>query len=70
MYPFIWRPSDGVRHATKSTEVADGAAFRALCGAECAAADLSEQAWLWATCPECNASAHKLAHEQTALVLP
>ncbi|GAA2776422.1 zinc finger protein [Saccharopolyspora taberi] len=63
-HPFHWQPGDGLRHATLETRPRGGftgeAQVETLCGASINVDD-SAQAWLWATCPECNKVAHVLA---------
>lgn len=64
MHPFHWVPAAGERHVTCESRppggYATGATVPTLCRQELAA-DNSLTAWFWATCPTCNAEAHRLA---------
>lgn len=59
-----WVPADGARHASIDTKPTGGyptgMCVQTLCGHQLIA-DNTELAWLWETCPDCNAQAHKLA---------
>ncbi|PKW14139.1 zinc finger protein [Saccharopolyspora spinosa] len=63
-YPFHWVPAEGARHAIADQRPAggwpEGETITVLCGSE-VAADNSELAWLWDTCPDCNAGRTCLA---------
>ncbi|WP_223840000.1 zinc finger protein [Saccharopolyspora pogona] len=63
-HPFSWLPADGARHATTDERPAggwpDGTEITALCRQQVRAKN-SVEAWLWETCPGCNAEAHRLA---------
>ncbi|WP_246868998.1 zinc finger protein [Saccharopolyspora sp. ASAGF58] len=64
-HPFHWVPADGQRHASTDARLGGGYPTRVcvatLCGHQLIA-DNTDRAWLWDTCPDCNAAAHKLAH--------
>ncbi|GAA2796349.1 zinc finger protein [Saccharopolyspora taberi] len=63
-HPFRWVPAEGQRHATTDRLAAggwsDGEAVTMLCG-ESVEVDNSVEAWLWETCADCNAEAHRMA---------
>ncbi|TDD87267.1 hypothetical protein E1202_16965 [Saccharopolyspora karakumensis] len=63
-HPFSWVPGDGRRHAIGEARPPGGwpdeAEITALCGDD-VRADNSTFAWFWATCPDCNVAAHRLA---------
>ncbi|GAA4837227.1 hypothetical protein GCM10025787_16730 [Saccharopolyspora rosea] len=70
MHPFHWVPGDGARHASLDARPEGvflhptGAEVRTLCGLD-VLADNSQLAWLWETCPECNAEAHRISARST-----
>ncbi|GGI80879.1 hypothetical protein GCM10011581_17810 [Saccharopolyspora subtropica] len=63
-HPFSWVPAVGQRHASTDAKPAGGyptgMTVQTLCGHQLIA-DNTETAWLWETCPECNAAARVLA---------
>ncbi|WP_093148377.1 zinc finger protein [Saccharopolyspora antimicrobica] len=65
-HPFHWVPADGQRHASAdphplgASVYSSGADVTTLCE-RTVEADVSELAWLWATCADCNAAARVLA---------
>lgn len=65
MHPFRWLPAEGERHATAEVRLAGayatGDQVASLCGLSVLAAEGTEIAWLWPTCPDCNTAAHRLA---------
>jgi zinc finger protein len=70
MYPFHWVPADGLRHASLDERPCGcryptGTEVSTLCRREVVADD-GELAWLWETCADCNAEAHRLADRATA----
>ncbi|PKW19860.1 hypothetical protein [Saccharopolyspora spinosa] len=62
-HPFSWTPGGSLRHATGDEYPSGGwrdDKVTTLCGRPIRV-DTSELAWLWDTCPDCNAAAHVLA---------
>ena len=64
-HPFHWVPAEGARHATCDVRPCGcrfpvGTRVTTLCGAQVVADD-GDLAWLWGTCPACNAVARRLA---------
>ncbi|MGI8308790.1 zinc finger protein [Saccharopolyspora hattusasensis] len=63
-HPFSWVPADGQRHASIDARPGGGyptgVCVATLCGHQLIA-DNTDRAWLWETCPDCNAAAHVLA---------
>ncbi|GAA4889879.1 zinc finger protein [Saccharopolyspora cebuensis] len=59
-HPFLWVPGAGERHASAIAARRHGEVVTSLCGNEIRADD-SVLAWLWRTCPACDAEAHRLA---------
>lgn len=64
-HPFHWLPAAGARHASADSQqlghrYAPGAEVTTLCDKR-VKAESGEIAWLWETCPDCNAAAHVLA---------
>ncbi|MGI8309312.1 zinc finger protein [Saccharopolyspora hattusasensis] len=63
-HPFSWVPGAEQRHATIDDRPPggwrDGETVTTLCDLSIQA-KTSELAWLWDTCPDCNAAAHVLA---------
>lgn len=71
MHAFHWVPADNQRHASRDTKPANGnfptgMCVKTLCGRQLPA-DNSERAWLWATCPDCDAEAPKIAGRELAV---
>ena len=65
MHAFHWTPAEQQRHASLDTKPANGnyptgMCIETLCGRQLPA-DNSERAWLWPTCPDCNAEARRIA---------
>ncbi|MFI0468513.1 zinc finger protein [Saccharopolyspora sp. 5N102] len=64
MYPFHWVPADGQRHASLDSRPGGGyptgMSVSTLCERELPA-DNSDLGWLWSTCGDCNAEAHRIA---------
>ncbi|TDD06176.1 hypothetical protein E1181_13005 [Saccharopolyspora terrae] len=73
MHPFHWVPALGERHASTDHRPSGGypagSTITTLCDREMRA-EVGEMAWLWNTCPACNAEAHRMvgAVRQTATV--
>ncbi|RKT88494.1 zinc-finger [Saccharopolyspora antimicrobica] len=65
-HPFHWVPADGQRHASADPHppgasiYPDGTEVTTLCGQELAA-EASDTAWLWGTCPVCDVAARRRA---------
>ncbi|QUH05359.1 hypothetical protein HUO13_35365 [Saccharopolyspora erythraea] len=64
-HPFHWVPANGARHASIDPQGAGnayvpGVEITTLCTRR-VAAETGDMAWLWETCPECNAAARVLA---------
>lgn len=64
-HPFHWVPAGGARHASTDAKETvgnypTGTVVKTLCGDD-VTADNGQLAWLWPTCPACNAEAHRLA---------
>lgn len=65
-HPFHWVPAVGQRHASADEHppgasiYPDGTKVTTLCERTVKAAT-GDIAWLWETCPDCNAAAHVLA---------
>ncbi|GAA0516326.1 hypothetical protein GCM10011581_46210 [Saccharopolyspora subtropica] len=64
-HPFHWVPAAGQRHASTDPHsagnvYATGADVTTLCERR-VKAETDELAWLWETCPDCNAAARVLA---------
>ncbi|MGI8311086.1 zinc finger protein [Saccharopolyspora sp. ASAGF58] len=63
-HPFHWAPADGKRHASTDPKprkgYPTGFVVATLCGYQLAVENTT-LAWLWETCPDCNAAAHVLA---------
>ncbi|MEU5848920.1 zinc finger protein [Saccharopolyspora shandongensis] len=63
-HPFHWVPADGKRHASADPRPGagypTGVCVETLCGRQLIA-DNTDLGWLWGTCPDCDAAAHKLA---------
>ncbi|MEV0704202.1 zinc finger protein [Saccharopolyspora sp. NPDC050389] len=64
MYPFHWVPAEGRRHASLDSRPGvgypTGMEVSTLCEQRLLAED-SELGWLWSTCGDCNAEAHRIA---------
>ncbi|MEV0085278.1 zinc finger protein [Saccharopolyspora sp. NPDC003752] len=60
-HPFHWVPADGQRHASADKHppgasiYPDGTEITTLCE-QSLTAETSDTAWLWGTCPDCNAA--------------
>lgn len=65
MHPFFWRPAEGARHATLQRPT-PGESVTTLCGSTVALPEPTDVAWLWATCPDCNAVAHRVAASRSS----
>ncbi|WP_333777767.1 zinc finger protein [Saccharopolyspora oryzae] len=65
-HPFHWVPAEGQRHASTderpsgSSIYPDGIEVTTLCE-QTVMASTGEMAWLWPTCPGCNAAARARA---------
>ncbi|MEV5539447.1 zinc finger protein [Saccharopolyspora shandongensis] len=67
-YPFHWVPAAGLRHASTDRRPDGALAYptgtfvSTLCRQELPA-DNSEIAWLWSTCGDCDAEAHRIVRQ-------
>ncbi|SFS71177.1 zinc finger protein [Saccharopolyspora flava] len=63
MHPFHWVPALGERHASTDPRPSGGypagSTITTLCDRQMNA-EVGEMAWLWTTCPACNAEAHRM----------
>ncbi|WP_328592562.1 zinc finger protein [Saccharopolyspora elongata] len=65
-HPFHWVPAAGLRHASTDRRpdaalaYPTGTSVSPLCRQRLSA-DNSELAWLWSTCRDCDAEAHRIA---------
>ncbi|WP_190819464.1 zinc finger protein [Saccharopolyspora pogona] len=71
MHPFDWVPAEGERHASLDSRPGGGyptgMAVLTLCRKQLSA-DNSQLGWLWSTCRDCSAEAHRIAASQASVV--